>query len=561
MPENFEMPAVVPAWRARAWRGLLLFAALLLLNAMLTFHNVWPTLFVHWPGELSIEFACVLLLLVAWHRLRGVPPPGLLATLAVLFVLGAVGRYGEVTAPALFGREINLYWDLQHVASLAGMLTRVIPIWLLMALTIGVIALLALLYLAASWSLRRIAQALQSPRVNAGIGIAAILMIGWFTLQRLDEQLLPRLPQFSIPVSKTYAQQLAKIGEALNGGGAAHKLPPSPAFTSTLSLTEGSDVMVVFLESYGRVAFDRPEFFQTLTSARAELNAAVRDTGRGIVSGFVESPTFGGGSWLAHLSFLSGIEVRDPGRYELLLTQSRRTFGAEFARHGYRRVALMPGLKRSWPEGGFYGFDQIYGAEKLDYRGPPFGWWRIPDQFALAKLDALEIAPQVGAPHPRQPLFTFFTTISTHTPFRPTPPYEADWSRLLGDSPFDAAALQQSQLQSPEWNNMGASYAGAVSYSLQTLAGYLRAHSSQDFIMIILGDHQPPAMVSGEHASWDVPVHVISNRPAVLTALQKCGFVPGVIPAPQTLGAMHQLAPTLLAAFEAATPCRLSDTH
>lgn len=558
MPETFQMPAA-PASQGRARRGFLLFAALLLLNAMLTFHNVWPTLLVRWPGELSIDFACILLLLVAWHRLRGMPPSGLLATLAILFVLGAVGRYGEVTAPALYGREINLYWDLQHVASLAGMLTRVAPTWLLLLLAIGAIALLTLLYVAALHSLRRIAQGLQSPHLNAGIGIAAIVMIGWFTLQRLDER-VPRVPQFSIPVSKTYTQQFAKVGEALSDR-VTRQLPPSPAFTSTLSLSERSDVMVVFLESYGRVAYDRPEFFETLTSARAELSAAVRETGRDIVSGYVESPTFGGGSWLAHLSFLSGIEVRDPGRYELLMTQSRRTFGTEFARHGYRRVAVMPGLKQNWPEGGFYGFDQIYGAEKLDYRGPSFGWWRIPDQFALAKLDALEIAPRADAPHSRQPLFTFFTTISTHTPFRPTPPYEADWSRLLGDSPFDAAALQQSLRQSPEWTNMGASYAGAVSYSLHTLAGYLRTHSSQNFIMIILGDHQPPAMVSGEHAPWDVPVHVIASKPDLLTALQGCGFVTGVVPAQQTLGAMHRLAPTLLAAFEAATPCRLSDTR
>jgi hypothetical protein len=308
--------------------------------------------------------------------------------------------------------------------------------------------------------------------------------------------------------------------------------------------------MVVFLESYGRVTYDRPEFFRTLAAARADLDNAVHETGRDIVSGFVESPTFGGGSWLAHISFLSGIEVRDPGRGQLLMTQQRRTFGTELARHGYRTVALMPGLKSNWPEGVFYGFDQIYDDAGLDYRGPAFGWWRIPDQFSLAKLDALEIAPRAAASS-RQPLFMFFPTISMHAPFRPTPPYQADWSRILGDNPFDAAALQESLPQRPDWNNMGTSYVGAVEYSLQTLAGYLRTHSSQDLIMIVLGDHQPAAMVSGENASWDVPVHVIASKPALLAALQGCGFVKGTVPATATLGPMHRLGPTLLAAFEA----------
>lgn len=538
--------------RAGAWRSLKVLVAVLLLNAMLTFHNVWPTVFIHWPGELSIDLACALLLLAAWHRLLGNPPRMLLFALACLFVLGALGRYGEVTAPALYGREVNLYWDLQHVTSLAGMLVSAVPRGLLIALAVAALALLALLYLAALWSLRQIVRSLQSPRLGAGIAVTAIAAIGWFIVQRLDER-VPRVPQFSTPVSRTYAQQFVKVGEALVGS-APRKLPPSPALSSTLSLSAGSDVTVVFLESYGRVTYDRPEFLQALSAARAELDAAARDTGRGIVSGFVASPTFGGGSWLAHLSFLTGIEVRDEETGELLMTQSRRTFGTELARHGYRRVALMPGLKKSWPEGHFYGFDRIYDDRTLDYRGPPFGWWRIPDQFSLEKLDTLESAPRHDASRARQPLFTFFPTISTHSPFRPIPTYQPDWSRLLDDNPFDAGALQQSLQEGPEWSDMSKSYVGAVAYSVRTLAGYLRMHQDPNLIMIILGDHQPPAIVSGEHASWDVPVHVIASKPALLEALRRRGFVSGVVPASATVEGMHQLAPTLLAAFEATTP-------
>ena len=54
---------------------------------------------------------------------------------------------------------------------------------------------------------------------------------------------------------------------------------------------------------------------------------------------------------------------------------------------------MMPGLQQSWPEGVFYGFNDIYDGETLAYKGPPFGWWTIPDQFAVARLDAAEIEP------------------------------------------------------------------------------------------------------------------------------------------------------------------------
>ncbi|MDY6945592.1 MAG: sulfatase-like hydrolase/transferase [Pseudomonadota bacterium] len=548
-----EESAGAASGTARLWRGVALVAALLLLNLMLTFHNVWPTIFVRPSGELSIELAGTLLLLAAWRGLRGAPPRGLLVVLAIAFLLGTLGRYAEVTAPALYGREVNLYWDLPHVTSLTGMVTRVASAWMILALIVGIVAGLASLYFVALWSLRRVAGALESPHMRVALSIAASAVIVGFTLENLREQ-RPVIPRFARPISQTYAEQFAKVGRAITEHGALRELPPSPALSSTLSVIGRSDVIVVFVESYGRVAYDRHDFFDALAPARAALADAARDTGRSIASGYVLSPTFGGGSWLAHLNFLSGVEVRDTGRAQLLMTQTRRTFGNALAEHGYRRVGLMPGLKWNWPEGVFYGFDQIYDDASLDYRGPSFGWWRIPDQFSLAKLDELELAPRAAGASAREPVFTFFPTINTHTPFRPTPPYQADWSRMLSANPFDEAALRQSLQQQPGWNDMAESYQGSVAYSLQTLAGYLRKQPRDDLIIIVVGDHQPPAMVSGLNAPWDVPVHIITSNASVLATLQGCGFVPGVVPAPEALGGMYQLAPTLLYAFGTAAP-------
>jgi len=258
----------------------------------------------------------------------------------------------------------------------------------------------------------------------------------------------------------------------------------------------------------------------------------------------VESPTFGGSSWLAHVSLMSGMEIRDPKANVLVMTQKRDTLVTVFARRGYRTIALMPGLWKEWPEGRFYGFDEIYGGARLAYPGPPFGWFDVPDQYALGKLDSLELSRQ-----PRPPLFVFFPTISTHTPFRPTPPYQSDWSRLLTDQPYTVVQMERAFDLEPDWMDLAPSYIGAFSYSYETLAGYLRAHADRDFVMVLVGDHQPPALVSGEGAPWDVPVHVITSRREVLDRLPRHGFGPGLTPKRPSIGRMHELLLVLLDAF------------
>jgi hypothetical protein len=83
--------------------------------------------------------------------------------------------------------------------------------------------------------------------------------------------------------------------------------------------------------------------------------------------------------------------------------------------------------------------------------------------------------------------------------------------------------------------------------------------------MIILGDHQPAANVSGEGASWDVPVHVIASQPQILAALQADGFRPGLVPVRPAAGKMSELGPWSMAAFGAQThpspPLALSLAH
>jgi hypothetical protein len=53
--------------------------------------------------------------------------------------------------------------------------------------------------------------------------------------------------------------------------------------SSDLGLVKGADVLLVFLESYGAVSWDRPALVDALAASRTHLDADIRDTGRRVV--------------------------------------------------------------------------------------------------------------------------------------------------------------------------------------------------------------------------------------------------------------------------------------
>lgn len=513
-------------------------AALLLLNASLTFGNVWPTPRIRWEAALSVELAvCVLLLAVA-HRRAEHLARRLLPTLWVLLV---AGHYLDVTAPGLYGRDFNLYWDSRHLGNVAAMLARAVPAWQIAAAVVALAIAIAAVYLLARLALRHLAAAVQHRRPRFVLGTVATLVVALFGIPQLYSF---AQPAFADPAAGAYLRQARYVVAMAGTGGTAPVLGDSPDFGADLSGLDGADVVLVFLESYGAVTFDNPTFAESLAASRRNLAAAVNDAGRELISAYVESPTFGASSWLAHLSLLTGVKVTDQYAYTSVMASSRDTLVKAFARGGYRTVALMPGMRQPWPEGAFYGFDTIYGRDLLAYQGPEFGWWGIPDQFALARLDALERSAAS-----RAPLFAVFPTSTSHAPFGPVPPFLPEWSRALqkdGYRPQDVASAA-----TPDLTDLAPSYLRAIAYGYDTLAGYIRAHAGENLVVVVIGDHQPPAAVSGREASHDVPVHVIASRDRVLRHLRAKGFRPGIAPERPGAGEMHALVPTLLQAFSA----------
>jgi hypothetical protein len=68
-------------------------------------------------------------------------------------------------------------------------------------------------------------------------------------------------------------------------------------------------------------------------------------------------------------------------------------------------------------------------------------------------------------------------------------------------------------------------------------------------VMILIGDHQPVAAVSGTGATYEVPIHVVARPGVMMDRLRAAGFLDGMEPRRPALGPMPGLVPTLLHAF------------
>lgn len=517
-------------------------AALALLNVSVTFRNVWPTLSVRPTLELSLELAAVLVVLAAFQRRKKIVSLTVVRSLTIFWMFLIVGRYIEITTRSLYGRDVNLYWDFRHVPSVGAMFATVAEPWLVI-LGAGVVILVpVVVYFVSRWAFTQVAKSVSSPGVRVAVSALGVVIFVLYGFTKIGGRVAEGI-RFSDPVVSAYARESFEFVYELTGAGVA-ALGEAPTIDSSLVNVEGADVFVVFMESYGAVSWEEPSLSEPLVASRSSLESDILETGRNVVSAMVESTTFGGESWLAHISLLSGTEVRDDRTNVRLMAQDRDTLVKLFGRNGYRTVAIVPGLLVAWPEGAFYGFDEIYDYDRLGYKGPPFGWWSVNDQYALARVDSVEISP-LG----RNPRFVFFSTISTHAPFTPAPPYQADWTRVLGVEPYDEIELHEAWSDQPDWLNLGPSYVKALRYSYSMIGGYLRLRAERDLVMILVGDHQPPALVSGESASWNVPVHIVSSREVLLDRFRAHGFGGGLSPGRVAVARMDSLLPILLDGF------------
>jgi hypothetical protein len=296
---------------------------------------------------------------------------------------------------------------------------------------------------------------------------------------------------------------------------------------SLLAGLQGKDVLVVFVESYGRVALEDPRLAPTVTAAVDRATTGLGAAGFSGRSAYLTSPTFGGLSWLAHSTLETGLPITDQVRYNAVLDTRRLTLASAFGSAGWRTVLVSPADENDIsPVTAFYGYDALYDGPALGYRGPKFGYAPVPDQFTLATLAQRELTPR-----PRAPLMAEVDLVSSHTPWAPLPRMLDPGT--LGDGSayqqvFDEAATADAVWSDPA--KVKQAYADSVAYSLDALTTFVRSAQDDNLVLVVLGDHQPAAVISGEGASHDVPVSVVAKDPAVLDRIGSWGWQPGLRP-------------------------------
>ena len=289
----------------------------------------------------------------------------------------------------------------------------------------------------------------------------------------------------------------------------------------------GKDVVVAFVESYGRTAVEGLPASSEVRAVLDDGTARLRAGGYSTRSAYLDSPTFGGLSWLAHSTLQSGLWVDTQQRYERLLSSNRMTLSKAFRRAGWRTVAVMPSYEGGWKEGrSFYRFRRIYGRWDLGYDGPSFGWSRVPDQFVLGGFQRLELERDR-----RKPLMAKIDLTSSHSPWAPLPRL-VDWDDLGDGSVFDPIKREGESADEVWQDNerVKSAYAESIAYTLSSLISFVETYDDDDLVLIVVGDHQPATLVTGRGASHEVPISLVARDPVVTDAITGWGWREGLRP-------------------------------
>lgn len=288
---------------------------------------------------------------------------------------------------------------------------------------------------------------------------------------------------------------------------------------------KGHDVLVIFVESYGRSSLDHPDYSDTVRGALRRFGGMLETKGFAARSAWLDSPTFGGESYLAHSTVLSGLWVDNQQRYTQLLRSARGTLVSDFNAAGWRTVTVMPEITMPWPEVDYFKYGNVYTAANLGYKGAPFGYMTMSDQFAMAALERGELAASE-----RRPVMATVGLVSSHIPWAPLPTL-VPWDAVGDGTVFTEARTPESADE--VWRDpkrIAQFYARSIAYSLETLMSFVETYGNDRTLLLIIGDHQPMTFIAGEGASHEVPVHLIAKDAAVIAALEQGSWTRGMEP-------------------------------
>lgn len=468
---------------------------------------------LEWP-----LMALAALMLRGWLRRFAILLSGAIVFL-VLFL-----KMADLGVQSAFQRPFNPYLDIKMLSDGWNLISRSFGTPAAVAALAGGTILILLVAVVFLKSLRWMAQARGRPRQLLLGAFAAILAIGVSAL------LLGR-PQVEFATPTYLSARLGLIARSVADMQVFEKqladgIGPKDG-KNLFQAVKGKDVVLIFVESYGRSAVEDPQYAGVTSPRLAAVEQQIEAAGLHAASGWVTSPTVGGLSWLAHGTLLSGLWVDSQGRYDRLMISHQLSLNRLFSQAGWHSVAVMPAITLEWPEAEYFGYDQTLAAKDLEYRGKPFNWVTMPDQYTLSAFDRLAVK---AARARGQNVMAEIALISSHAPWTPVPKL-IDWN-LVGDGQAFNEQATSGDPPSVVWADpvrVRSQYIQTIDYSLATLGDFM-ARQGRGTIYIILGDHQPASIITGPNASRAVPVHIVTDDVQLLTRFQNDGFSPSMAP-------------------------------
>ncbi|MFC3386400.1 sulfatase-like hydrolase/transferase [Couchioplanes azureus] len=549
-PQQNETPAQPRRLRRIAGRALtagavvLIFAALIMPNVVGRLAR--PGTYVRLPIEGFLAVGIVLLLRGRWKRIAAA---AFGAGLGVLTVEKALDMgFNKVLARPF---DLVLDWELfdDAYAFVQDSSGRAAAVGALAGIVLLVLAVLVLMTRAAL----RVAKAAERHRTaSARTSLAGIAV--WVVLLVLGVQIFEKTP-VAARASVTYAwDRVVAVQAGLQDEENFAREVKVDAFAATppdqlLTGLRGKDLLVTFVESYGRSALEDPALAPGTVKVLEEGAADLAKAGYVAKSGWLTSPTAGGGSWLAHATLLSGLWINNQQRYRNLTASERLTLTSLSKRAGFDTISVMPGAKRAWPEGSFYGYNRVYDSRNTGYAGPRFSWSPQPDQYTLSWFQKNVHGPA------HAPMFVEMPLVSSHTPWAPIPSF-IDWDDV-GDGAIYEQIKKDAKRSGSVWQDAAKvkrEYGRSIQYTLTTIISYLEKFGDENTVMVFLGDHQPSSVVVGDGASRDVPITIVTKDKAVLDRVAGWNWTDGIKPAPGApVWRMDQFRDKFLTAYGPAT--------
>ncbi|MFI9805603.1 CDP-alcohol phosphatidyltransferase [Streptomyces sp. NPDC052301] len=537
----FRRPWAVVAARTRRWReehptavqvlsvtvdvlaAALVVVALVLPNTVV---GLGPAKFLRIPGEAVIG-AAVLLALPRRPRIVLAAVSGVaLAAMTVLNLL-------DMGFNQYLGRSFNVVLDWSLFGDAESYLEDSLGRTETLAAVAGLIVVVLLLFVVLALAVVRLSNLLARHTAVATRG-TLIAGVVWITCTSLGLQ-ISGVPIASEHTASALKIEARRVSDTLRDEAAFRKVAKVDRFGNTpgsqlVPDLRGKDMIFTFIESYGRSAVEDPIMAPGVDATLDARTKALAKAGFHAKSGWLTSATYGGSSWLGHSTTMSGLWISNQQRYRTVMASDHMSLTDAFKKTGaFDTVGVMPGVQKGWPEQKWYGLDKVYNAFELGYKGPKFSWSTMPDQYALQQYQERVHSKKPADGKTRMSLLIL---TSSHQPWAPIPKM-VGWDQLGDGSVFKGiqAAGNKPADVIADTTKSRQEYGKSIQYSVTALTQWLERYGSQDTVLVFLGDHQPIARVSGNHASRDVPVSIVAKDPKVLDKVDGWGWTDGLRPA------------------------------